>query len=599
MLRKSSPTKSIMLLASVSALLVGCGGGSSSSPGSVAPVPLIGVFLDSPVEGLRYISKSHQGITNSKGEFSYLEGEQVSFYIGSSFLGSTVGATQVTPFDLQDAEPITDPSELMDALQGDPSPFTRAINILRLLQSVDDDQKPENGIRISDSAIRALINHVPDYSLSIDKFSQSSAVKGVLDYLNTNQNNAEYIDLFSAYSAVSYVYRSLGIDKLVFKRGNVASRPLQIKTDTNADGVADSVVYFQYDQDGNLIREAHDHNDDGIDEVVFTWKYFPSGNIKYRKVEDHSLTSEIHFSNPNWGSFWKMADVAERQDHPESMLTIQSDGLVRRAEYDAGRDGVLDAISIETLDEFGNVIRSEYDGNANGHAGSVLLSSYDDLGRLVSRSEYDYNNLMLFSVRIVYDDINRTETEHRYSLYTAGYGDIRKTYYDELGRITRYDIQPIKAISGSREEYSYDEDGNLVSTLHYGGTAEYHPLYITESYTYEAGLLRNYKKDNHYTLSVSTKTYDYSEAGLITLASKDDDADGIAEYQSHYLYDEFGNVSLYQGDYQADGIVDYKMSISWEPTLTPYSSDFHCNWEVGRDLVELYTMPARSCRYKP
>jgi len=43
---------------------------------------LQGIFLDSPVQGLEYQTRTQSGITNEKGEFNYLEGETVTFLVG-------------------------------------------------------------------------------------------------------------------------------------------------------------------------------------------------------------------------------------------------------------------------------------------------------------------------------------------------------------------------------------------------------------------------------------------------------------------------------------------------------------------------------------
>lgn len=42
-----------------------------------------GVFWVSPVEGLNFRTETQQGITNSKGEFQYKEGEKISFFVGA------------------------------------------------------------------------------------------------------------------------------------------------------------------------------------------------------------------------------------------------------------------------------------------------------------------------------------------------------------------------------------------------------------------------------------------------------------------------------------------------------------------------------------
>ena len=91
-----------------------------------------GYLLDSTVEGLRYISGKHYGVTDTDGKFGYISGESIEFYIGNSLIASA-----------------STPKALLTPLEfSDKSPFN-AYEVLRLLQSLDDDGNPNNGIQIS------------------------------------------------------------------------------------------------------------------------------------------------------------------------------------------------------------------------------------------------------------------------------------------------------------------------------------------------------------------------------------------------------------------------------------------------------------------
>ena len=60
--------KIITLSAIASALFVGCGGSSDSTP--VAATVETGTFVDAPVQGLKYVTASQNGNTNANGEFN-------------------------------------------------------------------------------------------------------------------------------------------------------------------------------------------------------------------------------------------------------------------------------------------------------------------------------------------------------------------------------------------------------------------------------------------------------------------------------------------------------------------------------------------------
>lgn len=132
-----------ILLASL-ILLTACGGGSDKKsdpatgdkePGGGTPVVQTGVFIDSPVANLGYRTPSQgEGRTNEQGEFQYLPGEEVTFFIGGLDLPPVLGARIVTPLDMG-SEPTRD----------DPV----VTNILRLLQSLDTDTEDDR-ITLSD-----------------------------------------------------------------------------------------------------------------------------------------------------------------------------------------------------------------------------------------------------------------------------------------------------------------------------------------------------------------------------------------------------------------------------------------------------------------
>ena len=82
-------------------LFAACGG---SSGGSGPPPPQIvemGVFIDSPVQGLSYQSgSSAAGTTDANGMFDYTVGETLSFSVGAVQLGTLPdGKPLVTPND--------------------------------------------------------------------------------------------------------------------------------------------------------------------------------------------------------------------------------------------------------------------------------------------------------------------------------------------------------------------------------------------------------------------------------------------------------------------------------------------------------------------
>lgn len=126
-------------LAALSAILgvsffVGCNGGGDTTAATTSTVST-GSFVDSAVQGIYYVSGGQSGVTDSNGTYKFEAGKTVKFYLGDMnglLIGETNGTNLVTPLDLCD-----------DGIDGN-----KTVNMLRLLQSLDNDGNPDNGIVI-------------------------------------------------------------------------------------------------------------------------------------------------------------------------------------------------------------------------------------------------------------------------------------------------------------------------------------------------------------------------------------------------------------------------------------------------------------------
>ncbi|QAR32057.1 hypothetical protein EP073_01155 [Geovibrio thiophilus] len=157
-------------------LVMGCGGSSSSS-GSTSEK---GVFTDAPVQGLSYSAEPSglSGVTNEKGEFDFLEGDNVTFRIGNLVLGSVRATAFVTPFDIAD--------------------YDNAVDIARLLQSVGS---VSSGVIVLDSQGASSVNGI---------VSDNMTLRDALDALETGnvittsaEDALEHMNSRSIYGAYS------------------------------------------------------------------------------------------------------------------------------------------------------------------------------------------------------------------------------------------------------------------------------------------------------------------------------------------------------------------------------------------------------------
>lgn len=112
-------------------LLTACG---SDTPVQtpVAPPAISGVFLDSAVSGLEYVSgTAAKASTGVEGSFQCTTGDTVTFSLGGINLGAAPCSKTITPLSLSQVSQIKD---------------DKVVNRLLALQILDEDQDPANGI---------------------------------------------------------------------------------------------------------------------------------------------------------------------------------------------------------------------------------------------------------------------------------------------------------------------------------------------------------------------------------------------------------------------------------------------------------------------
>ncbi len=130
-------------------LLTACNDSGSSA---TATTPSTGVFLDAEVKGLAYTSSACASncFTNEKGEFLYNEGDLVTFKIGSTVIGSAVGAPRVY------TNTVTGEADLMGE---------KSVRLARLLQTMNIKTSAADGIDLTNVKLAAGCNLDSDAGL--------------------------------------------------------------------------------------------------------------------------------------------------------------------------------------------------------------------------------------------------------------------------------------------------------------------------------------------------------------------------------------------------------------------------------------------------
>ncbi len=141
--------------------ILGTGGGDGGTGITVGE----GRFLDSPVEGISYVSGSQSGLTDAEGTFRYEIGGSVKFIIGDIVIGGEV-----------DGKPIITPIELAIALVGGAVDHTHPVvtNICRFLQTLDANGDPTDGIVVSEEVRTNAEGITLDFTLGQTDFENAA-----------------------------------------------------------------------------------------------------------------------------------------------------------------------------------------------------------------------------------------------------------------------------------------------------------------------------------------------------------------------------------------------------------------------------------------
>ncbi len=195
--------------------LSGCGGGSDTGLSSGNSSTITGKFIDSEVQGLEYnCTSGMSGITNIKGEFTCKVGDTISFSINGFIIGSVIAQTTITPRTLYSDE-------------------IAIINLAQLLQTLDSDDNPDNGITID-------IN--------------SQEVQGLNKSINMSFTQVDFDSLM-----VSYIGKSL-VDEDTAKT-HLEKTLLDLEKNTNTNTISSSASVIILTGVTQAVCSAQDYNE--------------------------------------------------------------------------------------------------------------------------------------------------------------------------------------------------------------------------------------------------------------------------------------------------------------------------------------------------
>ena len=207
-----------------------------------------GHFVDANVSGLHYRTVTQEGITGEQGQFWWLPGERVDFWVGNLPLGNALADRAVSPEDLFPGSTLED---------------TRVLNMARLLQSLDGDGNPGSGsINITESVRACLNNALASFPILPPSvfFGDDAAVSALISATIANCD----VGLVEVSKADALENLASGMKAGNLMKRNVSKTP-SMKSDKaqieilpvyvparKSDGSATQVVY--HDEDGSVIE---------------------------------------------------------------------------------------------------------------------------------------------------------------------------------------------------------------------------------------------------------------------------------------------------------------------------------------------------------
>ena len=548
----------------------------------------IGFLIDSAVSGVTYETPTHLGVTGPGGSFRYARGETIRFSLGETILGKVAGRAQLSPFDLAGASVPVGMRDITAALEDDDHPFQTVISTAVLLQSLDRDGDPANGIEITPE-VAALFDGV---SLDLNRPWREIPNQFWLNHAMAQANARGFFSavhgMVNPARALQQLYMTLGIDARTMGVGLEES-------DWDGDGTADNSEKYEYDAGGNLTRAERREGAGGIREVE-SWTWDANGNRTTYEREAFGRKSTERRQYDTRGKLTQVEADDDDDGTPETTVNFEyaADGRPARVIFRGNRlEEAAERLDIPTISylSFAETYTVTYGYDADGNpTGDVLNGFNAELGRnVVTRTYDDHGNVIRSEGRLEQFDLSEpvtvTISEYRYEY--DGSGNITRESVDEDGdgrveRETSYEYDASGNVireslySGDDElyitDYEYDSYGNLVRSsldLDADGTPE---EVETWPYQYETDaqgkLVRrvldrdgdgrpeeilNFSYfadgtlDHEDRLSIEgaeyeSSTWRYDASGKLTREERDDGADGVADRITGYAYDACGNL---------------------------------------------------------
>ncbi|WP_237067345.1 RHS repeat domain-containing protein [Microbulbifer guangxiensis] len=544
----------------------------ATSSTAAAPAIQTGVLAEVVIAGLAYRTETRSGITSAAGEFSYVRGETVQFFLGDTPIGFAVRAQERLRFlDLFPDVRLYRNFNQLRALYGS-APFSRERiefnrfhNTLFLLEAFDRDSDLRNGIEL-DPGVRDLLDNVL-FDLEAE----------ALDFARHNipliyfRNRADALGLVDSGAVVD---TGMVLDAYYEAVGLVSGFyvPVFKSRDFFVDEFLDEFERLTYDDDGNITELITDSDREILRRVSRFATYDDFGNILTWSFEPDAFLVDDEFAEFEYDSAGNLISLREDLDGNGAF------DRVRNWAYDFGDrffsiaysgdgdgDGVFEeAFTVEyQLDERGRLqsvrrddeLLAEFTFQENGRTASEMIFSprtgdflrvieFDESGRVSSlrrrigdegEGHWDF----FYGSR---DNLVRARFTRSGALF-VDYRILVEWEYDIRGNLVLYtvDLREDGDIDFSRE-YIYDDDERLVREVWFELAGDIRTAVFEVAYAYDVdGRLVRKVQTNLLASApllpssdVVAFIYGYDERGNLVSVIRDDGNNGSLEVEKAF-----------------------------------------------------------------
>jgi len=421
-----SPMKNWSWLGSSSQLYTVTGADFRNEPLSSTEGDNTGVIMDSLIKGISFSTTSNvAGVTNEQGEFSYNDGDYITFSLGSLVLPEIQAKPVIT---------------LLDIFETNNIHTTEVTNLARLVQTLDDDGSYDSLITIPNDHVSVLTaQDVTLEDLSTDR-SGFDSVASISDMLF---NLSGISELVSQEAALQHFSNTLSNSDIIDTDGDGNSN--LIDDDDDNDGVLDvndsfpwdSTESEDYDGDGIGDNSDPDVDNDGVLNTEDDWlselREFPSMPVVTDAIispelglffathKENKSVSVVNISNMTLKEEFNFSRMPNRlflsEDNEKLYVTLMD----REFSYSVGDGEESGAIAIINLSNFTvestlPVSIDPYDVVANNE-GDVFVSSGSDQHTQIQR--YDSVTNILMDSASIYYQTNLQISSDQLTIYAA------------------------------------------------------------------------------------------------------------------------------------------------------------------------------------